>query len=170
MAKNTIPNNHDGFEVCILMCKHAKDCGPTVFDCECTCDEECVKFNKFDIPEKDKHTEQYIREQTIREVVPIVMEFFNDLCFTNEGTVFYHSDEDREECMKDVLAKVYEELKRKNLKRTTIERMLAVIKKIAQTKQEVNKASNQIAAYEIGQQMGKLIDELVSLYAEMEQK
>lgn len=52
----------------------------------------------------------------------------------------------------------------------TIERMLAVIKKIAQTKQEVNKASNQIAAYEIGQQMGKLIDELVSLYAEMEQK
>lgn len=45
-----------------------------------------------------------------------------------------------------------------------------LIKKIAQTKQEVNKASNQIAAYEIGQQMGKFIDELVGLYAEMEQK
>lgn len=51
----------------------------------------------------------------------------------------------------------------------TTDRMLAIIKKISQIKKELNKASNQIASYEIGLQMGKLIDELVSLYAEMEQ-
>lgn len=67
------------------------------------------------LKERDAEIEHLKTTPPIREVVPIVMEFFNDLCFTNEGTVFYHSDEDREECMKDILAKVYEELKQKEI-------------------------------------------------------
>lgn len=43
-------------------------------------------------------------------------------------------------------------------------RMIEVISKIAKAKKELKTACNQIAAYEIEQQINKLIDELVALY------
>lgn len=49
-------------------------------------------------------------------------------------------------------------------------KMIEVIRKIVLAKKEAKEACNQIAAYEIDQQIRKLTDELVSLYAEMEQK
>lgn len=48
--------------------------------------------------------------------------------------------------------------------------MLEVIKKIAEAKKDMKNAYNQIAAYEIEQQINKLTDELVSLYEESEQQ
>ena len=53
---------------------------------------------------------------------------------------------------------------------TINEKMLEVIKKIALAKKESKKVCNQIAAYEIDQQINKLTDELVSLYEESEQQ
>lgn len=50
----------------------------------------------------------------------------------------------------------------------TTDKMLEVIKRIAQAKKEAKKACNQIAAYEICQQINKFTDELVSLYEESE--
>lgn len=44
--------------------------------------------------------------------------------------------------------------------------MLGVIKKIAEAKQEAKNACNQIAAYETEQEIRKLTDELVDLYAD----
>ena len=49
---------------------------------------------------------------------------------------------------------------------TINDKMLVVIRKIALAKKEAKKACNQIAAYEIDQQINKLTDELVSLYEE----
>lgn len=46
--------------------------------------------------------------------------------------------------------------------------MLEVIKRIALAKKEAKKACNQIAAYEIDQQIRKLTDELVALYEQTE--
>lgn len=48
--------------------------------------------------------------------------------------------------------------------------MLEVIRKIAQAKKYAKKACNQIAAYEIDQQIRKFTDELVALYEQMEQQ
>lgn len=48
--------------------------------------------------------------------------------------------------------------------------MLEAIRKIAMAKKEAKKACNQIAAYEIDQQINKLTDELVSLYEESERQ
>lgn len=48
--------------------------------------------------------------------------------------------------------------------------MLEVIKRIALAKKEAKKACNQIAAYEIDQQINKLTDELVALYEETAQQ
>lgn len=45
----------------------------------------------------------------------------------------------------------------------TNDKMLEVIRKIAQAKKEAKKACNQIAAYEINQQIRKFTDELVAL-------
>lgn len=50
----------------------------------------------------------------------------------------------------------------------TTDKMLEVIRKIALAKKEERKACNQIAAYEIDQQIRKLTDELVALYEEIE--
>ena len=50
------------------------------------------------------------------------------------------------------------------------DKMLEVIKRIAQAKKEAKTACNQIAAYEIDQQIRKLTDELVTLYEETEQQ
>ena len=47
---------------------------------------------------------------------------------------------------------------------------MEVIKRIALAKKEAKNACNQIAAYEIDQQINKLTDELVSLYEESEQQ
>lgn len=47
---------------------------------------------------------------------------------------------------------------------TINEKMLEVIRKIALAKKEAKNACNQIAAYEIDQQIRKLTDELVALY------
>lgn len=52
----------------------------------------------------------------------------------------------------------------------TTDKMLEVIKRIAQAKKEAKKACNQIAAYEYEQDINKLTDELVSLYEESEQQ
>lgn len=52
----------------------------------------------------------------------------------------------------------------------TNDKMIEVIKKIALTKKEAKRACNQIAAYEIEQQIRKLTDELVALYEEGEFK
>lgn len=51
---------------------------------------------------------------------------------------------------------------------TISDKMLEVIKRIAQAKKEAKKACNQIAAYEIEQQIRKLTDELVALYEQTE--
>lgn len=48
------------------------------------------------------------------------------------------------------------------------EKMLEVIRKIAEAKKEEKKASNQIAAYEIEHNIRKLTDELVELYEELD--
>lgn len=62
------------------------------------------------------------------------------------------------------------------LKREFIENMknndklLEVIRKIAIAKKEAKKVSNQIAAYEIDQQIRKLTYELVALYEESERQ
>ena len=53
---------------------------------------------------------------------------------------------------------------------TINDKMLEVIKRIALAKKEAKKACNQIAAYEIDQQIRKLTDELVALYEESEQQ
>ena len=45
-------------------------------------------------------------------------------------------------------------------------KMIEIIRKIALAKKEAKKACNQIAAYEIGQQINKLTDRLVDLYAD----
>ena len=52
---------------------------------------------------------------------------------------------------------------------TTNNKMLEVIRKIALAKKEAKKACNQIAAYEIDQQIRKLTDELVALYEQTEE-
>ena len=46
----------------------------------------------------------------------------------------------------------------------TTDKMLEVIKRIAEAKKGSKKACNQIAAYEIDQQIRELTDELVALY------
>ena len=51
---------------------------------------------------------------------------------------------------------------------TINDKMLEVIRKIALAKKEAKKACNQIAAYEIDQQIRKLTDELVALYEQTE--
>lgn len=52
----------------------------------------------------------------------------------------------------------------------TNDKMLEVIKRIAQAKKEAKKACNQIAAYEIDQQIRKFTNELVALYEQTEQQ
>lgn len=49
---------------------------------------------------------------------------------------------------------------------TINDKMLEVIKKIAEAKKDMKKACNQIAAYEYEQNINKLTDELVDLYAD----
>lgn len=53
---------------------------------------------------------------------------------------------------------------------TTEEKMLEVIKKIAEVKKEYKKAINQIAAYEYEQEIRKLTDELVGLHDALERR
>ena len=53
---------------------------------------------------------------------------------------------------------------------TINDKMLEVIKRIALAKKEAKKACNQIAAYEIDQQINKLTDELIALYEESERQ
>lgn len=53
---------------------------------------------------------------------------------------------------------------------TINDKLLEVIKRIALAKKEAKKACNQIAAYEIDQQIRKLTDELIALYEETEQQ
>ena len=50
------------------------------------------------------------------------------------------------------------------------EKMLEVIKKIANAKKEAKNAINQIAAYEYEQEIGRLTDELVGLYDALERR
>lgn len=49
---------------------------------------------------------------------------------------------------------------------TEEQKIFEVIKKIAEAKKELKQACNQIAAYEIEQNIKKLTDELVALYEE----
>ena len=52
---------------------------------------------------------------------------------------------------------------------TINDKLLEVIRKIALAKKEAKKACNQIAAYEIEQQIRKLTNELVALYEQTEE-